>query len=121
MHQTAYHTGHGASQASQGHATTRNSLGKASAAPSTNAAAIRRSNLTSEEIQAREQDYAKDTIAIAKDIKHGMSAASIRTKYNVSDSDIISRLATATKQMHEILDVKGLVSLMSLITNVWIC
>ena len=41
-----------------------------------------------------------------------MSAANVRMKHNVSQSDIIPRLATTTKQMHEILEVKGLVSLM---------
>lgn len=71
----------------------------------------RRNNLTPEEIHAREHDEAKKTIAIAKDIKQGISAATIKSKWNVSESDIITRLATSTKQMHEILEVKGLVSL----------
>ena len=71
--------------------------------------------MTSEEIHATEQDEAKKTIAIAKAIKQGRSAASVRTEYNVSDSDIISRLATASKQLHEILDAEGLVSPMPLI------
>lgn len=71
-------------------------------------------NLSPEEIHAKEQDHAKNTIAVAEEIKQGMSAASVKTKYNVSESEVISRLATSTKQMHENLEVQGLVSPMPL-------
>ena len=110
VHQSAHDTNHGASGTRPCHACGQILRPNAPAASRASTAVPQRNKLTPNEIHAKEEEHAKETIGLAKDIKHGMSAASVRKKYNVSDSDIISRLATVTKQLHEILDVKGLVS-----------
>lgn len=73
--------------------------------------------LTPDEIHAREQDEAKKTLDVAKDLRRGMSIADVRAKYNTTDAVLVHRLATSTQQLHEILEVKHWVSFTSILVQ----